>query len=111
MNHGEREIRLYQTADRRIPFAQWLESLPDDTTKQRIDARLIRLRLGNFGDCKFVGEGVYELRIDLGPGFRVYFGQVAGKIVILLCGGDKSTQQKDIARAQAYWADSKKRRK
>lgn len=69
--------------------------------------RIDRLRLGNFGDCKSVGNGVYELRIRAGPGFRVYFGLERQKLVILLCGGDKSTQKKDIATAIEYWKEHK----
>ncbi len=60
---------------------------------------------GNLGDCSVVGAGVYEMRIHFGPGYRVYFGQEGTHIIVLLCGGDKSTQAKDIKRAQEYWAD------
>jgi putative addiction module killer protein len=110
LSSGERELRLYQTADGRIPFSEWFEELRDERTKQRIDARLARVRLGNLGDSKSTGGGVYELRIDFGPGFRIYFGEDAGRIIILLCGGDKSSQQNDIRRARLYWADYKQRR-
>ncbi|RKZ91012.1 MAG: hypothetical protein DRR19_08385 [Candidatus Parabeggiatoa sp. nov. 1] len=67
--------------------------------------RIDRLIRGHFGDSKSVGEGVYELRIDYGPGYRVYFGKVGLTIVLLLCGGDKSTQQVDIHKAKTYWHD------
>jgi putative addiction module killer protein len=67
--------------------------------------RIARLRLGNFGDAHFVGSGVQELRIHFGPGFRVYFGREGQTVVILLCGGDKGSQDRDIERAQDYWRD------
>jgi putative addiction module killer protein len=66
---------------------------------------LKKLLLGNFGNCRFVGEGVYELKIDYGGGYRIYFGQVGIKIILLLCGGDKSTQDQDIQQAKKYWKD------
>ena len=68
-------------------------------------ARLNRIRLGNFGDCTGVGEGVEELRIDFGPGYRVYFGQQGALVVISLCAGSKKTQDKDIAKAKKYWKE------
>lgn len=66
---------------------------------------MLRLRLGNFGDAKSVGGGVYELRVDLGPGYRIYYGLEGIRVVVLLVGGDKATQTKDIESAKAYWAD------
>jgi putative addiction module killer protein len=72
--------------------------------RARIRVRLNRLRLGNFGDCKPVGEGVIELRMPIGPGYRVYLGQDGDTLVILLCGGDKQTQVRDIVKAKEYWA-------
>jgi len=72
---------------------------------------LNRVRLGNFGDCRPVGKGVNELRVDYGPGYRVYYGRSKTAIVILLCGGSKRSQSKDIPLAQAYWADYKRRAK
>jgi putative addiction module killer protein len=109
-NPGERELRLYVKSDGGVPFTEWFDKLRDDTTKHRIDARLARLRLGNAGDCEPVGGGVYELRLHFGPGYRIYFGQHAAKLVILLCGGDKSTQQRDIQTAKMYWADYKQKK-
>lgn len=81
-------------------FAKWLGDLRDMTARLRIAARLRRMEHGNFGDVKSVGDGVRELRIDYGPGYRVYFTQHGQEIVILLCGGDKRTQAADIARAK-----------
>ena len=68
-----------------------------------------RVSAGNFGDCKPVGEGVSELRVDIGTGYRVYYGKYGQALIILLCGGDKGSQQADITRAKAYWADWKRR--
>jgi putative addiction module killer protein len=75
----------------------------------RIEARLARLRAGNFGDSETVGEGVMELRIDWGPGYRVYFARLGQVVILLLCGGDKRTQHKDIKRAKEYFDDYKAR--
>ena len=77
-------------------FASWLSGLKDSKTRARIAERIRRVALGNFGDVKAVGEGVSELRIPYGPGYRVYFVRRGLEVVILLCGGDKSTQAKDI---------------
>jgi putative addiction module killer protein len=81
-------------------YAVWFQTLRDRTAKGRIAARIERVQLGNFGDTKSVGDGVRELRMDFGPGFRVYFTQRGERIILLLCGGDKSSQQRDIARAR-----------
>ena len=100
-----REIRNYQTLDGRKPFREWLDDLRDNRAKVRIEKRLDRVELGNLGDYRFVGEGVWELKIDYGPGYRVYFGQVGSTLILLLCGGDKSSQSQDILTAQDYWKD------
>ena len=84
-----------------------MDSLRDQRARARIRARIVRVRLGNLGNCEPVGDGVLELKIDYGPGYRVYFGQVGMKLVILLCGGDKSSQAEDM-RAIEYWEDYKK---
>jgi putative addiction module killer protein len=103
------EIRHYLTAAGKDIFESWLESLGDEVTEARIDARIGRLTRGNFGDCKPVGDGVWELRINLGPGYRVYYAIVARRCVLLLAGGDKRKQSADIARAIAYLKDYKLR--
>lgn len=82
-------------------YVRWIARLDDDRARARIEARIFRLSLGNPGDVKQVGEGVSELRIDYGPGYRVYFARQGEAIVILLCGGDKRSQRKDIALAKA----------
>ena len=88
---------------------EWLQRLADRQARTRIEARLARVAVGNFGDVEPVGEGVLELRIDWGPGYRVYFSRLGQVIVLLLCGGDKRTQQKDIKRATEYFEDYKAR--
>ena len=89
-------IEVRQTA----VFANWLEGLRDSVARVRIATRIRRMELGNFGDIKPVGEGVSELRITYGPGYRLYFVQQGREVVILLCGGDKSSQRRDIAAAK-----------
>jgi putative addiction module killer protein len=103
------ELRYYQTAAGGRPFVEWLEGLNDRQARARIEARLARVAVGNFGDVEPVGEGVMELRIDWGPGYRVYFARLGQVVVLLLCGGDKRTQQKDINRAKGYFEDYKAR--
>jgi len=103
------EIRFYQTASFRQPFRDWLHGLSDRQARHRIEARITRVAEGSFGDVEPVGEGVLELRIDWGPGYRVYFARVGQVIVLLLCGGDKRTQQRDIKRAKDYFQDYKAR--
>lgn len=97
------------TPDGRVPFREWLSDLRDVGAQARIRVRLNRVRLGNLGDAKSVGGGVSELRVDHGPGYRVYFARSGNTIVLLLCGGDKSTQQRDIGTAWAYWLDYQRR--
>ena len=105
----EQEVLVYAGSDGREPFAEWLRGLRHGQTRNRIRQRIARVRLGNFGDARSVGEGVHELRIQFGPGFRVYFGREDDAVVILLCGGDKSTQARDIERAHDYWRDYRSR--
>lgn len=105
----ERELREYLTEAGHNPFREWLHSLRDQQARARIRVRLNRVRLGNLGDCKPVGDGVLELRVDFGPGYRVYLGQAGEVLVILLCGGDKRTQTRDITTAKGYWKAYKRR--
>ncbi|MBF0105353.1 MAG: type II toxin-antitoxin system RelE/ParE family toxin [Deltaproteobacteria bacterium] len=107
MEVKEKKIQTFETNDGKVPFEDWIKSLKDKKVRARIFSRIDRLRLGNFGDCRSVGGGVYELRIHFGAGYRVYFGLEGDKIVILLCGGDKKTQKKDIECAQMYWKECK----
>ena len=81
-------------------FQRWISRLRDRQALNRINIRLVRVRQGNFGDSEPVGEGVSEMRIDYGPGYRIYFIREGMTVVVLLCGGDKDTQQRDISRAK-----------
>ena len=105
------EIRYYRKSDATQPFTDWVEGLRDQQARARIQARLARVEVGNLGDAHSVGEGVMELRIDWGPGYRVYFARTGQVILLLLCGGDKRTQQKDIERAKNYLEDHQARSK
>ncbi len=96
-------IQIQQTET----YAKWFDGLRDRITRARIDIRIRRLSLGNAGDAKPVGDGVSELRVDHGPGYRVYFVQRGEVVIILLAGGDKSTQDKDIRNAKALARDLK----
>lgn len=84
------------------PFIEWFETL-DLTTQARIEVRFDRIRLGNFGDSKNLGDGIYELRFHFGSGYRVYYGISGQKVILLLMGGVKKTQTKDIKTARRYW--------
>lgn len=101
----EYQLALYRRKDGREPYTEWLESISDTKTQDRIENRVDRMTLGNFGDHRGVGEGVLELRLHFGAGYRVYFAKDGDTIVVLLLGGDKSSQDKDIARAKEYWND------
>lgn len=99
------ELRIYETEDGKSPFSSWLDSLRDREARVRIKKRLNRITLGNLGDYRSVGEAVFEFRIDYGAGYRVYFAQSGKLVLLLLCGGDKSTQDQDIMKAKQFWAD------
>lgn len=103
------EIRYYLTKEGKNVFESWVESLDDDVAEARIEARINRLTHENPGDCKPVGGGVWELRIDWGPGYRVYYAMIGRKCVLLLAGGDKRKQAADIAAAIEYLKDYKLR--
>ncbi len=107
MKISEYRLFEYQREDGGYPFTEWLRSLKDQRTIARIQARIERVAAGNFGDFKPLknAKGIHELRLDFGPGYRVYFGIKGNDIVILLCGGDKRSQKKDIKRALDYWSN------
>ena len=98
-----RILRIYVDENGEEPFTEWLAGIRDVRTRARIRRRLDRVSLGNLGDHQAVGGGVFELRLFFGPGYRIYYGEQDDTLVILLCGGDKSTQRRDIERAKAYW--------
>lgn len=104
------ELRRYQREDGNVPVSDWLQGLRDARARAQLEIRLRRLSVGNFGDCKPVGEGILELRVDVGTGCRLYCARYGQTLVILLCGGDKRTQDADIQQAKAYWADWKRRK-
>ncbi|HSW70065.1 MAG TPA: type II toxin-antitoxin system RelE/ParE family toxin [Gammaproteobacteria bacterium] len=104
-----RILRNYMTLNGKVPFSDWLNSLKDPVTRLRIRRRLDRLEIGNFGDCKPIGEGVSELRLAFGPAYRIYFAEQDDVIIILLCAGDKSSQKKDIKTAKQYWQELQER--
>ena len=97
------DIQIYRDENGNEPFEQWLSSIQDNPTWARIDNRLKRVRLGLLGDHRFIGEGVFELRLDFGPGYRIYFGRIGRENILLLTGGDKNSQRRDIAVAKRYW--------
>ena len=104
-----RHVRNYVTPDGREPYEEWVNSYRNRKTRAIIRERINRLHLGNFGDYKRLTADLYELRIHYGPGYRVYFGMVDRVIVILLCGGSKKTQRRDIQKAKEYWEELRSR--
>jgi putative addiction module killer protein len=104
------ELRYYLAGDEESPFAEWFSGL-DVAAGAKVSVALARLEQGNLSNVKPVGDGVLEYRIDWGPGYRVYFGRDGGVLVILLTGGTKRRQQRDIEAAKAMWTDYKRRRR
>lgn len=102
------QVSIYRKENDDAPFKDWLKGL-DGQAKARIVARIQRIEQGNFGEYKPLGDDVYELKYRFGPGYRAYYGQKDDAIVLLLCGGDKSTQRKDVKKAKKYWLDYKER--
>jgi putative addiction module killer protein len=110
MESRERNVVSYRTPAERFPFREWRKGITDENSRAAIDARLARLRGGNFGCSESIGSGASENKIDFGPGFRIYYG-IDGEDIVLLCGGDKSTQDRDIQDAIKYWTDYRRRKK
>lgn len=107
---SEYEIRRYLAVGGRDIFGEWLGGLADRKARARIALRIERLAAGNRGDCKPLRDGIWELRIDHGPGYRVYYARAGKTLILLLCGGDKRKQQSDIERAVSYWQDWRRRK-
>jgi len=108
MGHAEIEVRLYRRDDGMEPVSEWLESVRDKDAAARLRIRMYRLRRGLFGDVKSVGQGVLELREDIGPGYRLYIARHGNALIVLLCAGSKRTQAADIRQAQVYWTEWKR---
>lgn len=98
-------VKIYRDKAGNKPFSKWLNKLKDRKTQLKIDKRIAQLRTGHMGDFKHLGDGVLELRIHFGPGYRIYCAKQGQTLIILLCAGDKSSQQKDIDKARKYWKD------
>jgi putative addiction module killer protein len=103
-----REVRLYADATGRCPFEVWLNGLRDLKARAIIRERIARLMLGNLGDAKAIGEGVFEMRVTFGPGYRIYCAEDGKRIIVLLCGGSKRSQANDIGRARSFWNEYKR---
>lgn len=101
---GKFVIREYVKRNGRSPFREWLDSL-DKLIRARVQGRVARFETGNLGDFKQLGAGIFEARLDVGPGYRIYVARDGQVIILLLCGGDKSTQTRDIERAKVYWKE------
>lgn len=102
-------INEYTDEQGKSLYAEWLRGLRDARAKAKILIQVDKMELGLFGDVEPIGEGLSELRIHYGPGYRVYYGKEGQQVYLLLCGGDKSTQAKDIKKAKEYWKDHKRR--
>lgn len=105
----QKELRIYRTKEGKEPFTKWLGSLKDKITRAQVTNRLNRIVCGNYGDCKSVGNGVCELRIHCGLGYRIYFAEQENTMALLLIGGSKKTQIKDIQKAKQYWEEFRER--
>ena len=104
-------IEYYLTEKGEKPFKEWLDGLKDIRARQKVRVRLDRVRLGSLGKNRFVGEGVFELKIDYGPGYRVYYALEERMVILLLLGVEKSSQGEDIVLAREYWKAHKRRKK
>jgi putative addiction module killer protein len=99
------DVRYYITQTGKDVVDEWIARLADDRAEAKIFARIERLSSGNFGDCRSLGAGLFELRIDTGPGYRIYYATIGRTCVLLLCGGDKRRQSSNIQRARQYLKD------
>jgi putative addiction module killer protein len=102
---GPKVLKIYITSDGKQPYSEWLRNLRDSMTVARIRTRIDRIEEGNLGQYKSLGTGLFEFKFSFGPGYRVYFAVDGDRIVLLLSGGDKGSQRKDIEKAREYWTD------
>lgn len=102
---GPKKLQIYDTLEGKKPYLDWLKSLRDVTTVARIRARIDRIEEGNLGNYRPLGTGLFEFKFDFGAGYRVYFAVDGDEIILLLIGGDKSSQRRDIEKARGYWTD------
>ena len=109
-NINMKEILIYDLKNGKEPFSVWLKSIKDNVIRARIKSAVLKLSYGNFGDCKKLSSDISEIRLHFGSGYRIYFSEVDKIIILLLCGGDKSTQSKDIEKANIYLKDYKERK-
>ncbi len=103
-------VTYYETKEGKAPFLKWFTSVKNKGIQTVIDARIARVRLGNFGDSRSLGKNIYELRIHISPGIRIYYGLAGDKIVLLLSGGFKKSQSQDILKAREYWQEYNERK-
>lgn len=106
---SEYKVQLYATTNGKEPISEWLRSLKDKNSQALIFQRLQRIKLGHFGDCKPLDNGLWEFRIHSGAGYRIYYYRIGKRIILLLCGGDKGGQNKDIKLALKYLEDHRRR--
>ncbi len=104
---GEYTIEVYRDNRGREPANIWINSIKDRELKARIDNKLRKLKIGNFGDCKSVEGPIFEIRLRFGSGYRIYFAKKPNTIILFLCAGDKKTQSRDIKKAKKYWDNYK----
>ncbi len=104
-----RKLVNYETPEGREPFAEWIDGFRDRRMQKRILSRLYRVEEGNLGDHASVGDGVWEMRLFFGPGYRIYYAEEGEQIILLLSGGDKSSQSRDIEQAKNYWKEYQER--
>jgi putative addiction module killer protein len=105
-----KQLRIYKTKRNKEPFTKWLMSLKDRITRAKIRSRLDRLIVGHYGDYKLLDDGIKELRLHFGAGYRIYFAEQSNIIILLLCGGSKGTQKRDIKKAKKYWLELQARK-
>lgn len=104
-----KEIIIYDSENGKEPFIIWLKSIKDSVTRARIKSAVLKLSKDNFGDCKRINNDILEIRLHFGSGYRIYFSNLGNIIILLLCGGDKSSQSKDIEKAKLYLKNYKER--